>query len=108
MTLMEALKGSIEFGYQNDDLFNKVFIDQGLTSSATYTKGNRGDIDFCLIEIYNNLLTHPDVKDGKTEIKFDKPSLKAAASRLASQYNLTTTQEIALGLDNTINCDSVW
>ena len=108
MTLLEALKASIEFGYQNDDLFNKVLTDKGLTSVTVYTTAYKAQIDGCLLQIYNVLLTHPEIQDGKTRIKFDVPSLKAAAMRIAQAYTLTTVSRISAGIGNPSNAESVW
>lgn len=108
MTKLAALKANIEFGYHNDDLFNKVLIDRGITSTATYTINDRDDIDMCTIDVITYLLSHPDVKDGRSEIKFDKPSLRATILRLGSRYNLSTSTAISLGLGANISGEAVW
>lgn len=108
MTLLQALKASIEFGYQNDDLFNKVLIDHNLTSVTTYAVAYKPQIDACLLDVYNILLTHPEIQDGRTRISFDKPSLKAAAMRIAQTYTLSTVTRISAGMGNPTNADPQW
>ena len=109
MTLLQAFKASIEFGYTNDDLFNKILIDKGLTSGATYAQSNRSDIDMCKIDLIVDLLTHPEVKDGSQTIKFDKVALKQAAWRLYRRYpGISTTTAFALGFGADISGENVW
>ena len=108
MTLLEAFKAGCEFGYTNDDLYNKILIDRGLTSGTTYAKGNRASIDHCLIDLYTYLKTHPEIQDGKTQIKFDTAALSDAIYSLSRRYNLDSGTALGLGLGANVSGEAVW
>ncbi len=109
MNKKAALKAAIEFGYNNDDLFEKVLIDNGVTSTATYSASNKQEIDLCLVDIYEYLSTHPDVSDGQSSINFDPAHLRAAAKRLLDRYpDLTTTTMLSKGWGGAVSGKAVW
>ena len=109
MTLLQAFKAACEFGYTNDDLYNKILTDRGLTSGTTYTKDYRSNIDFCFIDLYSYLKTHPRIQDGGRTIEFDLAALSAAIYTLASRYpDLTTTEAFGIGLGPNISGEARW
>ena len=108
MTLLEAFKSQIEFGYTNDNLFEKILIDRDLTSGTTYAKTYRQSIDMCIIDVAQILMSHPDVKDGSQSLSFDKAALKSQVLTLASRYDLSTTTLLGLGLGNDVSGEAIW
>lgn len=108
MTLLQAFKAACEFGYSNDDLYNKILIDRGLTSSGTYSASSRGSIDMCLIDLYTYLKTHPIVQDGNTRIEYKAGALAMAIYKLAARNDLGTTELIGLGLGADVNGEAAW
>jgi len=90
MTVLEALKGLIEFEYSNNDLFNLKLMDQGLRSNATfrtYTVIQRG-VDLALADVYLHLAVHPKASEGDRSISFDGKELRAARRRLFNKWGM--------------------
>jgi len=83
---LAALKAMIEFSYSNDNLFEKIMLDHGLTTSDTYAATDRQDVDMCLADVYLHLATHPDYNEGGQSVKFPKKELLAARQRLYAKY----------------------
>lgn len=109
MTKMEAFKAGVEFGYTNDNLFNKILIDAGVTSSDTYAASNKSEIDLCLVDLYEYLASHPDVQDGQSRIHFDPAHLRACAKRLLDRYpDLSTTTLLSKGWGKPVSGESIW
>lgn len=108
MTKLEALKASIEFGFENDSLFNKVLLDAGITSGDTYAATNRQEIDLALVDVYTYLQSHPKIQDGRTKIEFSTAQLQSAIDDILGRYNLSTTTLISKGKGPDISGKSIW
>lgn len=87
MTNLEALRSTIE--YQNDDLFGKVLIDNGLNAEAEYTSGSKKNIDLALADVYLYLATHPEEREGAWSVKYDTARLRAARREIYNRHGLT-------------------
>jgi hypothetical protein len=108
MTLLQAFKAACEFGYTNDDLYNKILTDRNLTSGTTYTKSYKGNVDMCLIDLYGYLKTHPEIQDGGKTIKFDPIALDMAIQTVANRLDLSTSDAMSVGLGPSISGEARW
>jgi hypothetical protein len=86
LTNLEALQSQTE--YSNDNLLEKILLDNGLTASATYAAGNSKDIDLCAASLYFTLAAHPEFRDGSTSIKYNAAQLIAMARAILQKYGL--------------------
>jgi len=109
MTKKEALKSLVDYEVTDDNLFDKVLTDHGLTGSDTYASTDRQELDMCLIDILNYLAAHPEIKDGQSSIKFDSAHLRASAKEIMNRYpNIATSTRIARGLGGTVSAKTLW
>lgn len=84
MTNLEALQAIIP-EYTNDNLFEKVMTDRGVTSSATYS--SQKDIDMCGSDVCLYLLSLPEFKDGGLIIKYNKSDLIGLRNMLLKKHD---------------------
>jgi hypothetical protein len=108
MTLLQAFKAACEFGYTNDNLYNKILTDRSLTSVTVYTKDYRDDIDMCLLDMYAYLKVHPNIQEGGRTISFDPIALDMAMWTIANRYDLSTADAISIGKGPTISGEARW
>lgn len=90
MTILQALKGSMEFQLENDLLYEKILTDRGLTTSATYagTEAEQEDVDLCKADIYLELAAAPDLRDGNSSITWSSKRLLKARQVLYRKWGL--------------------
>ena len=108
MNKKEALQALIEFGYENNTLFEKVLLDAGITTSDTYTVSNRQEIDLVLVDVYVYLKSHPKIQDGRTKIEFTTAQLNSAINDILNRYDLSTTTLIGKGRGPNVSGKSIW
>ena len=108
MNKKEALTSLIEFGYENNTLFEKVLLDAGITTTDTYAATHRQEIDLVLVDVYTYLLSHPKIQDGRTKIEFSTEQLQSSINNILSRYNLSTTTLISKGKGPDVSGKSIW
>jgi len=86
MTNKEALQSQTE--YSNDNLLEKLLLDQGVATGGTYVAANAKDIDLCAANLYFTLAAHPDLREGAFSIKYSGAQLIAMAKRILKKYDM--------------------
>ena len=86
MTNKEALQSLVE--YENDNLLEKVLLDNSLTGSDVYSVSNKDVIELCSAYVYKSLVSFPDFAEGKLRIKYDAKALTAIANDIFDKNNL--------------------
>ena len=86
MTNKEALQSLVE--YENDNLLEKVLLDNSLTGSDVYSLSNKDVIELCSAYVYKSLISFPDFSEGKLRIKYDAKALTAIANDIFDKNNL--------------------
>ena len=86
MTNLEALQSLIEYR-ENEDRFIKALLDRSINPYIQYVAASKADIDLAAVDIIQFLLSHPDFKEGDTEIKYDKAALKSLQSEILAKYD---------------------
>jgi len=97
MNNKEALQSQTE--YSNDNLLEKLLLDQGIATAGTYSATNAKDIDLCAANLYFTLAAHPDLKEGSFTIKYSGAQLIAMAKRILKKYDID---------EPTVNGEAVW
>lgn len=88
MTNKEALLAVLRISVPDNSL-EKALTDREVTGGSTYTKDNAKNIDLCAIDIFQGLLTEPDVSEGDYSIKFDRDAVKEHLLLLAKKHDVT-------------------
>lgn len=112
ITNLQALKSGVE--YENDNLFEKVLIDHGLTGDAVYTAANESGVDLALADVYLYLASHPEIKEGKFGMAVDADMLLNLRKRLYDKWgvalpeinNTVTLPKISSGTMQTVTNSS--
>lgn len=101
MTKLQALRGSLEFQLENDYLYDKVLLDNGVTGSATYsgTESEQEEIDMCKADIYLELAAAPNMKDGSSSITWDSKRLMTARRNLYRKWGSNPPESLAKVID---------
>ena len=86
MTNKEALQSQTE--YNNDDLLEKLLLDQGVATGGTYVAANAKDIDLCAANLYFTLAAHPDMREGAFSVKYNGAQLIAMAKTILKKYDM--------------------
>ena len=86
MTNKEALQSQTE--YSNDNLLEKLLLDQGVATGGTYVAANAKDIDLCAANLYFTLAAHPDLREGALSIKYSGAQLIAMAKTILKKYDM--------------------
>lgn len=72
--------------YTNANLLLKALADRDITSTDTYAKANKQEIELCAADVYMVLSVHPEFREGVQTIKYDSKALRALASDIYSEY----------------------
>lgn len=97
MTNKEALQSLTE--YSNDNLLDKLLLDQGIATGGTYVAANAKNIDLAAASLYFTLVAHPELKEGSFSVKYSGAELIAMANRILQKH----------GLDEpTVNGAAIW
>ena len=76
--------------YTNDNLLTKALLDNGVTSSGTYTAADEKAIDMAAADIYLVLCAHPDFKEGSRFVTYTKGALMALRRELLKKHGMQT------------------
>jgi len=88
MTNLEALKALTEYRGENDNLFTKTLLDNGVTSGGTYAATDEQSIDMTLADIYMTLAGHPDMNDGRWGVKYSVAKLLELRKSLYGKWGI--------------------
>ncbi len=88
MTNLEALKSLTEYRGENDNLFEKAMLDNGVTSGDTYVATDERIIDLTLADIYLALIGHPEMKDGRWGVKYSREALLQLRRDIYSKWEI--------------------
>jgi len=102
MTNLEALKSLTEYRGENDNLFTKTLLDNGVTSGDTYTATNEQSIDLTLADIYLYLAGHPDMVDGRWAVKYSVNNLMSLRKAIYDKWGIALPE-----IDNQSNVSQV-
>jgi hypothetical protein len=83
MTNKEALAAVIQTDV-DDNILDKSFLDQNVTSSDLYVAANSRSIDLCAIAVLEGLLSTPNISEGGSSVNYDR---NAILNRIKSLYN---------------------
>jgi len=85
MTNKEALQSQTE--YSNDNLLEKLLLDQGVATGGTYVAANAKDIDLCAANLYFTLAAHPDLREGAFSVKYSGTQLISMARTILKKWD---------------------
>ena len=97
MTNKEALQSQTE--YSNDNLLEKLLLDQGVATGGTYVAANAKDIDLCAANLYFTLAAHPDLREGSFSVKYSGAQLIAMARTILKKYDVD---------EPTVSGEAIW
>jgi len=95
MTNLEALKSLTEYRGENDNLFTKALLDNGVTSGGTYAAADEQNIDMALADIYLYLAGHPDMNDGRWGVKYSVAKLLELRKSLYGKWGIALPETTA-------------
>jgi hypothetical protein len=98
MTKKEALQSLITFEV-GSNLIDKFLLDSEIVGTVTYTKDHKQEIDLCLAEFLDFIITTPDESEGDWSRKIDKVQLSILKNNILKKYGLN---------EGTINCETIW
>lgn len=106
-TMLQVLKGSLEFQLENDILYEKVCLDHGVTTSDTYTgtDAQQEDVDMCKADLYLELAAAPDLRDGGSSVTWSSKRLLAARKALYAKWGGTPPEVSNLDV---IDGERIW
>jgi chlorite dismutase len=96
MTNLEALQSTVE--YTNANLLTKALLDQGVTSTATYTAADQRGVDLAAADIYLYLCSHPNFKEGSKYIDYSKGALMSLRRELLRKHGMLADSMSAPGV----------
>ena len=89
MTNLEALQSLVEYR-ENEDRFIKALEDQDLNPHAPYSSASKANVDLAAADIIKFLLSHPEFKEGDTNIKYDAAALSSLRSEILAEHDQST------------------
>ena len=102
MTNLEALKSLTEYRGENDNLFTKTLLDNGVTHGDTYTATDEQSIDLTLADIYLYLAGHPEMKDGRWAVIYSTETLIKLRRAIYDKWGIASPE-----IDNQSNVSNV-
>ena len=96
MTNLEALQSTVE--YTNANLLTKALLDQGVSSTATYTAADQKSVDLAAADIYLYLCSHPNFKEGTKYIDYSKGALMSLRRELLRKHGMLADSMSAPGV----------
>lgn len=76
--------------YSNGELLNKTLLDLDIDPTATYTAGNKQDVDIAKAYVLQVAAYAPDFSEGSMRIAWSSAALLAEANRIFKKYGITT------------------
>src|SRR5690348_16620952 len=88
MTNKDALVAVIQTDV-DDNILEKSFLDQGVSSTDVYTAAASASIDLCAIDVLEGLLSTPDVSEGGSSVSYDRNAIQARLNFLYGRAGIT-------------------
>ena len=87
MTLEEAVKNNPTFINVPDTLIESAFITRGYEMTDDYTSTNLQELELISADLYLELATAPDFREGEMSVSFKRDILMRRASNIYFKYD---------------------
>ena len=95
MRVKEAIVSSVRAcGFEfsddtTDSLIERVCIDRGVTTGATYSETDGKNVDLCTADVILLISTHPSFKEGDLTVQMNQKDVLTIRKRLYQKYGLS-------------------
>ena len=87
MTNKEVISAKAAFESLPSATIEKAFIDRSLSGAAEYDESSLKPIELITADLYIELITTPDFKEGSLSISYDRSTLKKLAIQIYKKYD---------------------
>ncbi|MHA4844417.1 DUF6706 family protein [Flavitalea antarctica] len=88
MNIKEALVSTVGIPV-NDDIIDKVLLDNDLVGTTNYRKADSAKIEMAVIDVLLAIWITPDITEGGYSVKQNSAALKSRLLLLAAKYDRT-------------------
>lgn len=94
MTISEAIKSNPVFVNISSDFLQTVIISRAVDGTADYTAEKIKDVELVSADLYLEIASSPEFKEGQLSIKYDSSVLKSRALNIYEKYQDAKAEEL--------------
>ncbi|MBS9774585.1 MAG: hypothetical protein KGV59_05445 [Tenacibaculum sp.] len=87
MTILEAIKSNPIFSDISDGCFEFVLSNRSIDGAVTYSNSDLKDVELATADLYQQLITLSELKEGQLSVKYNIAELEKRAIQIYRKYN---------------------